>query len=42
MFEFINPLSYFIQLELSKYVLGAFACFGIMLCLKLLIFKRGL
>lgn len=41
MFDFINPLSYLIQIDLSKYLFAAFAVFGVMLLIKKLFFNRG-
>lgn len=41
MFDFINPLSYLIQIDLSNYLFGAFAFFGVMLLFKKLFFDRG-
>ena len=36
-----NPLDYILDLEFLVYIFGAFGFYGIMLCLKKLIFKKG-
>lgn len=38
---FLNPLSLLIELELSKYLFGAFAFYSAFLLVRLLILNKG-
>lgn len=37
----INILEYLFAFEFTQWLFGAFAFFGVMLCIQKLIFKRG-